>query len=266
MGTPVSEARLGAGLACLRVGTGPPLLFLPGLTAHHRLPHGADKLFQLSQVRPYARTREVWWLQRREGLPTGTTMAAIADDYADVARRVFDEPVDVVGSSTGGSVALQLTADHPGLVRRLVLLSSACRLGPAGKEAQRRVAELSRENRPRGAGAQMLSMLGGGRGSRALLGSLGWLAAPLLVGDPDPDMLATIDAEDGFDLTDRLPSIATPTLVVGGGRDPFYGADVFEQTAAGLPRGRLLLHPDKGHGDAQTSRVTTREVLSFLAG
>lgn len=140
-------------------------------------------------------------------------MAAIADDYADVARRVFDQPVDVVGSSTGGSVALQLTADHPGVVRRLVLLSSACRLGPVGKETQRRVAELSRENRPRDAGAQMMSMLGGRRGSRALLGPLGWLTAPLLVGDADPDMLATIDAEDGFDLTDRLPSIATPTLV-----------------------------------------------------
>ena len=43
-----------------------------------------------------------------------------------------------MGVSTGGS-ALQPAADHPELVNRLVLVASACRLGPGGRSGQRRV-------------------------------------------------------------------------------------------------------------------------------
>jgi pimeloyl-ACP methyl ester carboxylesterase len=35
-------------------------------------------------------------------------------------RRWFAEPIDVLGVSTGGSVALQVAADHPEVVRRPV--------------------------------------------------------------------------------------------------------------------------------------------------
>ena len=62
------------------------------------------------------------------------------------------------------------------------------------------------------------------------------------------DLLATLRAEDAFDLTARLGSIETPTLVVGGERDAFYGADLFRETAHGLPRGQVLLYPGIGHG------------------
>lgn len=258
------SSTLGAGLAYFRVGTGRPLVYLPGIGPHHRPPRGMDRWFQVGQVRPFARGREVWWVQRRQGLEPGTTMAGIAADYAQALAEVSDEPVDLIGSSTGGSVALQLAADHPEVVRRLALVSSACRLGPAGRAQQRRLAELLRRGRTRRAGALFLSSVTSSTVARLATGALGWVVAPFLLDGTCPDMLATIDAEDAFDLTERLPGIRTPTLVVGGERDRFYGTAPFRDTAAGLPRSRLLILPGKGHVGAQTSGETVRAVLGFL--
>lgn len=263
----IEEGTLGDGLAYFRVGAGRPLIYLPGLTTHNRPPRGMDRWFQVGQVRTFARHREVWWVQRREGLGPGTTMADIARDYAAALSGRFSGPVDVVGSSTGGTAALQLAADHPEAVRRLVLLSSACRLGPAGRDAQRSLAQLLRLGRARQASAQMMSMLAAGDRSTWVLAKLGWMlgSTSTLKGEGGfSDMLRTIDAEDAFDLTGRLPAIMTPTLVVGGARDRYYGAEVFRETASGLPHGRLLLYPDKGHFGTQTSRRTVDEVFGFL--
>lgn len=260
----VEQGRLGDGLAYFRVGAGRPLVYLPGLATHHRPPQAMDRWFQVGQIRSFSRHREVWWVQRREGLAPGTTMVDIARDYAAALRDRFDAPVDVVGSSTGGSTALQLAADSPGAVRRLVLLSSACRLGPRGLDAERRLAELLREGRTREANAQMMSMLAASSRGQWVLAKLGWLLGASLKGEDLSDMLITIDAENAFDLTHRLPAITTPTLVIGGGRDRFYGADVFRDTAAGLPNGQLLLFPDKGHFGTQSNRRTLNEVLRFL--
>jgi pimeloyl-ACP methyl ester carboxylesterase len=262
----VEQGRLGAGLAYLRVGTGRPLVYLPGQTTHNRPPQGMDRWFQVGQLKPFSQHREVWWVQRRESLAPGTTMAEIARDYAAALRDRFESPVDVIGSSTGGTAGLQLAADHPEAVRRLVLLSSACRLGPVGHETQRSLAELLRQGRTRQANAQMMSMLAGGAGGQWLLAKLGWLLGTSLKGEGVSDMLVTIDAENSFDLTCRLPAITAPTLVIGGARDRYYGAEVFRETAAGLPRGQLLLYRDKGHFGTQTSRKTISVVLRFLDG
>ena len=55
-------------MACLCLGAGPPLVFMPGLSAHHRPPHGMDLWFQAQQIRPLGRHREVRWIRRRAGL------------------------------------------------------------------------------------------------------------------------------------------------------------------------------------------------------
>ncbi|WP_019819718.1 alpha/beta fold hydrolase, partial [Saccharomonospora saliphila] len=139
-----TEGIWGPGLAWLRAGAGPPLLSLPGLSARHGPPTGFDRRFALRTMRPYTGRRDVWWVQRRTGLPERTTMAGIADDYAGLVRERADGPVDVLGFSTGGTVALQLAADHPDVVRTLVVVSAAYRLGPLGRTAQRAAAEALR--------------------------------------------------------------------------------------------------------------------------
>lgn len=251
-------------MASLTAGSGPLLLFLPGLTPHHRQPTGSDKAFQLGQMRAFSGTRRVWWVQRRQGLRPGVSMGDLADDYAVLLRARGHGPVDVLGSSTGGSVALQLALDHPRVVRRLVLVSSACRLGPAGRAGQRQVLADLRSGRRRRAGATLMRLSGASTTTRGLFAGLGWLAPGLAAGEGDPDMLATIEAEDAFDVTDRLGDSEVPTLVVGGDRDGFYGEEVFRATADGLPRGQLALYRGKGHVGTQTTSRLARDVEAFL--
>jgi pimeloyl-ACP methyl ester carboxylesterase len=75
----------------------------------------------------------------------------------------------------------------------------------------------------------------------------GWLSGPRLFGADDlRDMAAMAEAEDDFDLA-RLPTINAPTLLVGGGRDRYYGTAIFEETAALIPDCQLELRPGLGH-------------------
>ena len=67
-------------------------------------------------------------------------MAALAAEHAQALREAFDEPVDLLGASTGGSIAQQLAAEHRDVVRRLAPVSTGCRLGPNAKLLQRQIA------------------------------------------------------------------------------------------------------------------------------
>lgn len=249
------------GMAFFRMGAGRPLLVLPGLTSDHELPEGSDLRFQARQFEPLARSREVWWVNRRRGLPAGVSMAGIAADYAEVISSRFDPPVDVFGTSTGGSVALALAVDHPSLVRRLVV-HGAYRLSARGRQTQRVMARELRAGNPRRAAAAEFGAVAAGPVSGAAMTALGWLLGRRFYGSAGSDVLAVIDAEDAFDVGDRLGAITAPTLVVGGARDRFYSPALFRETAAWIPDARLLLSARRGHAVLR-GRVHD-EILAFL--
>lgn len=54
---------------------------------------------------------------------------AMADDVAALMKYLDIEQADVMGYSLGGGVALQTAIRHPGLVRRLVVVSAPCKRG-----------------------------------------------------------------------------------------------------------------------------------------
>lgn len=252
------------GMASLSLGSGPPLLLLPGLTPDHEPPTGSERWFQLRQMRRLAHGRSVWWVNRRRGLAEGSTMADLAEDYATMLLEWQATPIDVVGISTGGSIALQLAADHPQVVRRLALVASGCRLGPQGHAGQRRAIEALERGDRRAAAAVLMELGAAGRFTRGTLRTAGWLVPSMLVGRDVHDLLVTLRAEDAFDLAERLDSISTPTLVVGGERDAFYGEGVFRETAEGLPFGHLVLYPGAGHAATVANRRLGAELNAFL--
>jgi pimeloyl-ACP methyl ester carboxylesterase len=171
----------------------------------------------------------------------------------------------VFGMSTGGSIALQLAVDHPDLVSRLVLACAATRLSDEGRRRQLRLAELTMEGRPRAGWAQLGDAAAATPPGRAAFAAMLWLS-----GGPGPsaagDLVATIHAEDAFDVSDRLDRVTAPTLVVGGGRDRFYSPELFCSTARGIRDGHLLLYPRSSHATAASHRSAKRAVVKFLAG
>jgi pimeloyl-ACP methyl ester carboxylesterase len=262
-----SYGTLFGGLPYLSLGEGEPLVFLPGLGPNNEPPVGLERRFQAQQVEPFAERRRVWWISRRPGLAPDVTMADLARDLADALRLKFSRPADVLGVSTGGSLALQLAADHPDVVKRLVIVSAAYRLGPRGAAVQRILAREVQAGRPRRAGAAEMAMLGAGAGSQRVFRALGWMIGRSMYGRATPDMMATIHAEDAFNLRDRLHEISAATLVVGGERDAFYSEQLFTETAALIPNGRLLVYEGKGHLATSANRRTLiPDVFGFLDG
>jgi pimeloyl-ACP methyl ester carboxylesterase len=277
-----------AGLPCLTVGApdAPPLVVLPGLSPEHAIGAGPAARAELGLARELGRRFRVTWLTRRPGLAatTGTdppSMADVAVEHA-AALREAGAPLDVLGISTGGSIALQLALDHPDVVGRLVLVSAAAQLGAVGRAEQRALAERVDAGDRRGAFAQLLADAvpdplpwATGRGTRvharlaALvrppLATFGWALGPRLWPQAAlADMAALIAAEDAFDVRSRLGELRARLLAVAGGRDPYYDEGAFEQLARGVPDGRLVRFARRGHGTVAADPRFVPAVARFL--
>jgi pimeloyl-ACP methyl ester carboxylesterase len=247
----------------LKIGQGPPLVMVPGLTPEHDVPGGWQRRIALASARPMARDFTVYVVNRKQGLQPGESMSNIARHLANAIEHDLGPPVFLQGTSTGGSVALQLAVDRPDLVRRLVVVSAAYRLGPRGREQQAELARLIRAGEPRQAWASLITdMLPGPlRGPARPLSRLA--VGPMIPADPT-DVLVTLDAEDAFDVAADLSRVTAPALVIGGGNDDFYTQELFEGTAAGVKDGRVHIFPGWGHVRVSGSTATTHLTLGFM--
>jgi pimeloyl-ACP methyl ester carboxylesterase len=220
----------------------------------------------MSRVLPYrglasVTGRMVFVVSRPRKLPRGITMAELAAANVPAIRGHFGGPVDLLGISTGAALALQFAVDHPELVSRLVVVAGASWLGEDGRRKLRRYGELIARGK---SGATILASVlfpPALRWPGAALVWLGHLSERRL--DPN-DMLATIDAECGFDVTSRLDQITAPTLVIGGGRDRAFSPELFRATASGIPNARLILYPGSGHLGTMLNPNFGRDVADFL--
>jgi pimeloyl-ACP methyl ester carboxylesterase len=259
----VIEGSLYGGLPYLRLGQGPPLVMASGLSSEHANPTGQWRRMSLSAAAPFAEHFTVSLANRKVGLAPGATMADIARDYALAIENDIGEPVMVLGGSTGGSVALQLAIDHPHLVKRLVLVAAACRLSPRGRTIQAEMARLTKEGDVRRAWALMMETFAPGP-LRYPARGLGWLAGRSFTAENPADMLITIAAEDAFDAEPNLHRVQAPTLVLGGSADAFYSEELFRRTATGIPNGRAVIFPGKGHVYVSSSKIPASVGLGFL--
>ena len=244
-------------------GAGAPLVVIPGLDGGIGTPTGVSRRISELEIAGLATEVRVWRIGRHPGLRAGTSISNVAAVYANAIRSTFTEPVDVLGVSTGGSIALQLAADHPELVRRLVLVSAAHRLGDHGRQTQRTVAELLRDDQSRRASALLLSNVAVSIPARGVIALLGWVAPRLVIGPYRDDLRVLLEAEDSFDLTTRLAAVAAPTLIVAGSHDRFYPRSLYEEFAHALPDASLRLSPS-GHVSMHANRRLAREVLAFV--
>ena len=261
----VTEGRFSNGVPFLRLGTGRPLVVAAGLTAVHESPAGMMRRSALGWAAPFAEHFTVHLVNRRPGLASGVTMEDIAADYAHVIEHDLGEPVALHGTSTGGSVALQLATDRPELVRRMVVAAAACRLSDHGRWISAELARRAEAGDARGASALLLEELAV-PSLRRPARHLGWLmgGAVGIVADDPTDMVRTLDAEVPFDASQRLSRVEAPTLVLGGTTDVFYTEELFRRTAEGVPDGRAVIFPGKSHLFVAGSKVPAALGLGFL--
>jgi pimeloyl-ACP methyl ester carboxylesterase len=265
----VREGTLKGGLSYISFGEGPPLVVFPGLFASNANPTGLMLRFEMGWLSPLAPAFRVYRINRKVGLSPQTTMADLASHYAKAIEDSFEGATHILGFSTGGSIAQQFAIDRPELVRKLILAATACRLGPVARDAQRRHAHFAASGQYRRSLATLAPTITGSALGERLAGAAMWLAAPLGGMGPywDPsDLIVTVEAEDGFDASNRLGEIRAPTLVIGGERDPGYSRELFEETTRGIPDARLFIYEGRGHGGTVTDRRFARDIIAFLVG
>ena len=263
----VREGTFSGGLPYLVVGSGEPLVYLCGSTPNHRNPRpGLERALTLRTINPLARAGfEVYFTNRWPGMAVDITFAEVAERHAEAIHDHFGQPVDVLGASTGGSLALQLIADRPDAVRKAVVACAAYTLGPLAKSTQLQLLRTVEETggySPELILDVMQSKLRW-RWIRPLLAPLAMLAAKRVTIENATDTIAMLQAEDAFDVRDRLPDIQTETLVVCGAQDPFWTLEMFAETAFRLANGKLIMYRNRGHA-LMTAPEFFRDVTAFL--
>ncbi|AZG09694.1 alpha/beta fold hydrolase [Pigmentiphaga sp. H8] len=144
------------------------------------------------------------------------------DDLVHLALRHMTEPVDIVAQSMGGLVAIRLALAAPSRVNRLVLAATSGGIP---------VADLG------GADWRTDYFL-------AYPGAARWIA------DPPEDLSA------------HIPSIAAPTLLLWGDRDPVSPLAVGQRLASLLRHARLQVVPGGNHDLAQTHATFVADAIA----
>ncbi|MER6334455.1 alpha/beta hydrolase [Streptomyces sp. NPDC001034] len=224
-------------------GSGPGLLLVHGSTS--------DSASNFALLEPHLTPRRTLLLPDYAGsgrtpLPAGgsLTVDVLAGQLAAVVEHRSAGPVDVAGASLGAVVAAALAADHPHLVRRLVLIVGWARnddprqsmalglwrhLAETDEWAYQRYITLLAHS------PDYLAALGGER--------LHALAdAPVVT----EGARRQLDLDLVADIRDRLGRVLAPTLVIGASRDQVVPVAHARELHAGIAGSRYA-ELDSGH-------------------
>src|SRR4051812_6793644 len=255
-------ARDGVSLAVHTVGTGAPLLCVPG---------GPGRASEyLEDLGGLSATRTLHLLDNRgtgsSELPADRAslqMDRLPDDVEDVRVALGLEPVDVLGHSAGCPVVLLHAVRHPDAVRRLVLVTPSGRpFGWSSDDLEEIRATRSDEDWYAEA-AEAQAMLE--TASPRIRNEIEGMTRPFWYGRWDKriqshaagaDHQMSLRANAGYmpspdydadSARDSLKGINAETLIVVGDRDALTGAAVAEQFASMIPRAEVAVLAGAGH-------------------
>lgn len=220
-------------------GEGEPLVLL----------HGSFMTIDLNfgkMIPALARDRQVIAIEQQghghtEDIDRPLSYEQMADDTAELLRQLGIEKADILGYSTGGTIALELGIRYPDVVRKLVVISSPYKRDGWYPEFYAAIENITPE---------------------VFIGS-GFPEAYAEVA-PNPDGWATLiekakklDLEYTGRTTEEFRSIKAPTLIIIGDSDgvppesavemfKLLGGGVFGDVA-GLPRSQLAVLPGTTH-------------------
>ena len=216
-------------------------------------------------VRPFVEDGyTVWLVSLPRNMPTGHTIADMADDVAQVIAELGGRVDAVVGASYGGLIALYLAARHRESVGRIVLLGSTAVIPEETKALDRRFGEALGNGRFTEAGeAGLEEMPVRSPLLRRLLAPIvGRMLASWHLNRPD--VLVEMEAEMAYDARPILPKVTAPVLIVAGTGDFLLPREAIEETARGLRDCTVIWHDGENHVRTIKGKRAVGEVLEFL--
>lgn len=266
----------GAPANVVEIGSGPPLVFVHGLSGSWRN--------WLCQLPAFAETHRciAMDLPGFGDSPMPASGEITIKGYGAWLCALLDaldiEGCALVGNSMGGFIGLETAIAYPDRVERLVLVSAAgLSIENLRNEPLLRVLERT-ERIARFALAHTLGISARiARRPRGRIPLLGYvfahperlhpaLALEQLAGTGKPGFVPALDALTSYPIRDRLGDISAPTLIVWGPEDklvPVKDAHEFDEL---IPDSRLLVYEDVGHVAMLEEPVRFNEDLAaFLA-
>jgi pimeloyl-ACP methyl ester carboxylesterase len=189
----------------------------------------------------------------------------MGDDMAVILDRLGHEQVDVMGYSLGAGVAFRLAVQHPGKVRRLVLVSASYSTDGVYPEMRPQQGAVS------------------GAMAEAMKGTPMYESYMAFAPHPE-DFPALLDRmgelmSRSFDWSDDVAGLTMPVMLVYGDSDmyrPDHIVDFYRRLGGGLrdagwqrehqSPNRLAILPDSTHYDIFLDPALARTVLPFLDG
>jgi pimeloyl-ACP methyl ester carboxylesterase len=268
-------------------GSGPSMVFVHGIPTDFRA--------WRAQIDPFSRDRRAIALSRRYASPNArsgdlgdSTIQNNAADLKGFIEKVAGGPVDLVGHSYGGFVSAFLTADHPDLVRSLVLVEPAIStllVADQSSAAQSlrllfrspSVALSGRRFQTRSLAPSIKALEGGELEKAVELNVDGVQGRDGAYGElPEEVRKMMLDnARTVAELKTRFPKftareaglIHCPTLVVNGAEGAPFLRRIGELTAKAIPGARRVVVPGSRHfPHMENAEFFNERVLEFLGG
>lgn len=240
------------------------LVVLPGLSDGLATVKG-KALILSAPYRRHLRDYTVYMFSRKDDMPEGYTIEAMADDQALAMEMLGIGRACVLGVSQGGMIAQRLALRHPERVERLVLAVTA----PSANDTARTVVSGWIDMALRGDHAALMVDTAERMYSEAYLRKTRKLF-PLLTRFTKPRsydrFLKNARAILRFDARDELPGIACPTLILAGSEDRTVGTEAAGALHRGIPGSTLFLYEGLGHGAYEEAKDFYERVFAFCDG
>ncbi|MCS7480438.1 alpha/beta fold hydrolase [Umezawaea endophytica] len=243
-------------IAYAESGAGEPVILLHG---------GESTRVQYDTFRPLlgGGIRAIAYDQRDSGEsvnpPTPYDIRTLAEDCAALIRGLGYERAHIFGSSFGGFIALQVAVSVPEVVQSLTVGATFSDASALRAPVASEIVALSPSQRD----ARMLAFALSERG-QADEAVVAELKSMLAHRSPEVDA-RRLAAIPGFDLTDRLPEITAPTLLLYGEDDPVARPEIGQKIADAIPGARLEVIAGARHGiTVEFARETAQLLRDFV--
>ena len=262
MGIPVETIRTdGFEMRYFRFGSGERnLVILPGISVTSVMSL-ADAIAK--QYERFTHDFTVWVFDRRSDLPASYPVSGMASDTAKAIESAGLKDICLFGASQGGMIAMLIAAEHPGLVKKLVLGSTACRVSEEKFGEIGRWIELAKE----GDGVGLYLEFGRAVYPAAVFESYKNVLTSLGRSVTEEDLqrfIVLAEGIRGFDASRELSEIRCPVLVTGAEDDGVLGSNAARDIAEKLRNSELQLYNGYGHASYDTAPEYGSDMLAFL--
>ncbi|MBR0235848.1 MAG: alpha/beta hydrolase [Clostridia bacterium] len=208
----------------------------------------------------------VYLFDRRKEIYDGYTIRQMAQDTAAAIRSLGLDQVSLFGASQGGMIAMQMAILYPEIVNKLIVASSAARVGEDEYKTVARWIALSDAG-----------------DAEALYLDFGEALYPKTIFDSSRELLiaaaATASQNElcrfsvlarsirGFDVTGELCKITCPMLALGDSDDRVLGAGAMEKIGdemKNVPGFEMYIYSGYGHAVYDTAPDFKERMLAFL--